>query len=56
MAKNTVCLWYDHDAEEAAEFYAATFPDTTVGKVTRAPSDYPAGKKGDALISTSSAP
>jgi len=49
MAKNTVCLWYDHDAEEAAEFYAATFPDTTVGKVTRAPSDYPAGKKGDAL-------
>jgi predicted 3-demethylubiquinone-9 3-methyltransferase (glyoxalase superfamily) len=49
MAKNTVCLWYDHDAEEAAEFYAETFPDTTVGKVTRAPSDYPAGKKGDAL-------
>jgi len=50
MAKNIVCLWYDHDAEEAARFYAATFPDTTVGKVTRAPSDYPAGKKGDALV------
>jgi predicted 3-demethylubiquinone-9 3-methyltransferase (glyoxalase superfamily) len=49
MAKNTVCLWYDHDAEEAASFYAASFPETTVGKVTRAPSDYPSGKKGDAL-------
>src|SRR5262245_49749027 len=49
MAKNIVCLWYDHDAEEAAKFYAATFPDTSVGKVTRAPSDYPDGKKGDAL-------
>lgn len=48
-AKNTVCLWYDHDAEEAAKFYAATFPDTTVGKVHRAPSDYPDGKAGDAL-------
>ena len=49
MAKNTVCLWYDHDAVEAARFYAATFPDTTVGKITRAPSDYPEGKEGDAL-------
>jgi predicted 3-demethylubiquinone-9 3-methyltransferase (glyoxalase superfamily) len=49
MNKNTVCLWYDHDAEEAAQFYAATFPDTTVGKVARAPSDYPGGKQGDAL-------
>ena len=49
MAKNTVCLWYDHDAEEAARFYAATFPDTTVGEITRAPSDYPEGKEGDAL-------
>src|SRR5262245_6456058 len=49
MAKNIVCLWYDHDAEEAASFYAATFPRTTVGKVTRAPSDYPDGKQGDAL-------
>jgi len=50
MAKNTVCLWYDHDAEEAANFYATTFPDTAVGKVTRAPSDYPDGKKGDPLV------
>ena len=49
MAKNTVCLWYDHDAEEAANFYASTFPDTTVGKIARAPSDYPDGKEGDTL-------
>ena len=49
MNKNTVCLWYDHDAEEAANFYAATFPDTAVGAVHRAPSDYPDGKQGDAL-------
>ena len=49
MAKNTICLWYDKDAEAAARFYAATFPDSTVGKVFRAPSDYPSGKKGDAL-------
>jgi predicted 3-demethylubiquinone-9 3-methyltransferase (glyoxalase superfamily) len=49
MAKNTICLWYDHDAEAAAIFYAATFPDSHVGKVHRAPADYPNGKKGDAL-------
>ena len=48
-AKNTICLWYNKDAEEAANFYAATFPDTTVGAVHRAPSDFPSGKKGDAL-------
>src|SRR5579871_3054308 len=47
--KNTICLWYDKDAEAAARFYAATFPDSTVGAVHRAPSDYPSGKKGDAL-------
>ncbi len=47
--KNTVCLWYDHDAEEAARFYAATFPNSAVGAVHRAPSDYPAGKAGDVL-------
>ena len=49
QAKNTICLWYDRDAEEAARFYAATFPNSTVGAVHRAPSDYPSGKKGDVL-------
>ena len=48
-AKNTVCLWYEHAAEDAAKFYAATYPDSTVGAVHRAPADYPDGKKGDAL-------
>jgi predicted 3-demethylubiquinone-9 3-methyltransferase (glyoxalase superfamily) len=48
-AKNTVCLWYDHDAEAAAAFYAATFPDSRVGAVHFAPSDYPDGKTGDVL-------
>src|SRR5215212_9293897 len=50
MAKNTICLWYDGDAEAAARFYAETFPDSTVGAVHRAPGDYPSGKKGDVLI------
>jgi 2-polyprenyl-6-hydroxyphenyl methylase/3-demethylubiquinone-9 3-methyltransferase len=44
-----VCLWYNHDAEEAAAFYARTFPASHIGKVHRAPADYPAGKAGDAL-------
>jgi 2-polyprenyl-6-hydroxyphenyl methylase/3-demethylubiquinone-9 3-methyltransferase len=48
-SKNTVCLWYNGDALEAAEFYAATFPDSAVTSVYRAPSDYPAGKQGDVL-------
>lgn len=48
-AKNTICLWFNRDAEEAARFYAATFPDSAVGAVHRAPSDYPAGKRGDVL-------
>ena len=48
-AKNTLCLWYNNDAEEAARFYAATFPDTQVTAVHRAPSDYPSGKAGDVL-------
>ncbi len=48
-AKNTVCLWFDKDAEEAARFYAATFPDSAVHAVHRAPADYPSGKRGDVL-------
>ncbi len=48
-SKNTVCLWYDRDAEAAANFYAATFPDTVVTGVHKAPSDYPDGKAGDVL-------
>jgi len=47
--KNTICLWYDRDAEAAARFYAATFPDSSVDAVHRAPSDFPSGKKGDVL-------
>jgi predicted 3-demethylubiquinone-9 3-methyltransferase (glyoxalase superfamily) len=43
------CLWFDGDAEEAARFYADTFPDTRIDKLARAPGDYPAGKKGDVL-------
>ena len=49
QAKNTVCIWYDSGAEEAARFYAETFPDSSVGAAHRAPSDFPSGKKGDAL-------
>ena len=49
MAKNTICLWYDKDAEAAARFCAQTFPDSAVGAVHRAPSDYPSGKQGDVL-------
>ncbi len=49
MNKNTICLWYNHDAEEAAQFYCQTFPDSKVGAVHRAPSDYPGGKEGDVL-------
>lgn len=49
LAKNTICLWYVSGAEEAAEFYAKTFPDTSVGARHRAPSDSPSGKKGDLL-------
>ncbi len=49
MTKNTICLWYHRDAEEAASFYARTFPNSHVGAVHRAPSDYPGGKAGDVL-------
>ena len=47
--KTTICLWYDGTAEDAANFYAKTFPDSAVQRVYRAPSDYPSGKKGDVL-------
>ncbi len=49
MNKNTICLWYDHGAEEAAHFYSQTFPDSTLNAVFRAPSDFPGGKEGDVL-------
>ena len=48
-SKNTICLWYDGTALEAATFYARTFPDSAMGTVYRAPGDYPAGKQGDVL-------
>ncbi|HWU85186.1 MAG TPA: VOC family protein, partial [Rhodocyclaceae bacterium] len=48
--KNMICLWYDGAALEAANFYAATFPDSAVGAIHRAPGDYPAGKQGDVLM------
>src|SRR6188472_151305 len=47
--KNTICLWYDKDAEDAARFYAATFPNSEVTAVRPAPGDFPGGKKGDVL-------
>ena len=47
--KLTTVLWFDGDAEEAARFYADTFPDSAVGTIFRAPSDFPGGKQGDAL-------
>ena len=49
MHKNTICLWYDGTALEAAQFYAATFPDSAVGMIYHAPDDYPSGKAGDVL-------
>jgi 2-polyprenyl-6-hydroxyphenyl methylase/3-demethylubiquinone-9 3-methyltransferase len=48
-AKNTVCIWYDKDALQAAEFYAGIFPDSAVGRVARAPGDYPSGHEGDVI-------
>jgi 2-polyprenyl-6-hydroxyphenyl methylase/3-demethylubiquinone-9 3-methyltransferase len=47
--KNTICLWYDREAEAAARFYASVFPDSAVHAVHRAPGDYPSGKQGDVL-------
>ena len=49
IAKNTICLWFDKDAEDAARFYAATFPNSEVRAVHRAPGDFPGGKQGDVL-------
>ncbi len=49
MAKNTICLWFNRDAEDAARFYAATFPDSAVGRIMHAPGDYPSGQTGDVL-------
>lgn len=45
--KNTIFLWYDGDAEDAARFYAKIFPDSSVGALYRAPGDFPSGKEGD---------
>ena len=50
VPKNTICLWYDGDAVDAATFYARTFPDSAVGKVHHAPGDYPDGQQGDVLL------
>ena len=47
--KNTICLWFEKDALEAARFYAATFPDSAVGATLRAPGDHPSGKQGALL-------
>lgn len=49
VSKNTICLWYDGAALEAANFYASTFPDSSVDAVHKAPGDYPSGKQGDVL-------
>ncbi|QDF96532.1 hypothetical protein CJ010_08290 [Azoarcus sp. DD4] len=49
VSRNTICLWYDGTAEEAARFYARTFPDSAVGRILRSPADYPSGKAGDVL-------
>ena len=48
--KNTICIWYDGDAEAAARFYAETFPDSWVGAIHKAPADYPSGMAGDVLV------
>ena len=50
VPRTTVCLWFDHDAEDAAKFYAQTFPGSSVSAVRRAPGNYPNGKEGDALV------
>jgi predicted 3-demethylubiquinone-9 3-methyltransferase (glyoxalase superfamily) len=49
IPKNTICLWFDKDAEQAARFYAATFPNSEVSAVRKAPADFPGGKEGQVL-------
>jgi len=49
MSKNTICLWFEKDAEEAARFYTNLFPESSLGKIHNAPSDYPDGELGDVL-------
>lgn len=49
VSKNTICLWYDGGALDAARFYAKTFPDSAVGRIMHAPGDFPSGKQGDVL-------
>ncbi|HXC60838.1 MAG TPA: VOC family protein [Steroidobacteraceae bacterium] len=50
LPETRLCLWYDHNAQEAAEFYARTFPASSVGAIQTAPTDYPDGKAGDVLV------
>ena len=50
LSKNTICLWYDGTALEAATFYAQTFPDSRLGAIHRAPGDYPSGQQGNVLL------
>ena len=49
VARNTICLWFERDALDAARFYASVFPDSSVGRIFHAPSDFPSGKAGDVL-------
>jgi predicted 3-demethylubiquinone-9 3-methyltransferase (glyoxalase superfamily) len=50
MSKITPCLWFDGNAEDAANFYVSLLPDSRVDEVVRAPSDYPSGSAGDVLV------
>ncbi len=49
IPKNTICIWFDKGAEDAAKFYTATFPNSEITNIFHAPADYPSGKKGDVL-------
>jgi predicted 3-demethylubiquinone-9 3-methyltransferase (glyoxalase superfamily) len=49
ISKNTICLWFNNDALGAARFYASTFPNSEVGEIFQAPTDFPGGQKGDVL-------